>query len=79
MTRALSLVRLLVAFAVVLAIVPASKADTITLGLQESGYNSGNIWTAASSTTGSLVYGGNYGTFTLNQVTATGFPFVDEP
>jgi hypothetical protein len=76
MTRALNSLRLLLAVAVVLAIAPLSKADTITLGLQ---LNGGSINTVDTSTNGSLMYSGNYGTFTLNQISAEGFPYIDEP
>jgi PEP-CTERM motif len=79
MTRAFSLLRLFLAAAVVFAVVPAIKADTLTLGLQQTGVNSGSITTVATSSSGSLLFGGNYGSFSLNQVSAMGSPFIDEP
>jgi PEP-CTERM motif len=76
MTRALNSLQLLLAVAVVLALAPMSKADTITLGLQ---LNNDPISTITSTTNGALSFVGSYGTFTMNSITATGSPFIDEP
>jgi hypothetical protein len=81
--RITSVVKKLILMATVFALaailaLPAT-ADTITLGLQEAGFNSGNIMTVASSISGGLVFSGSYGTFTLNQVTAAGSPAIPEP
>ncbi|HLH09381.1 MAG TPA: PEP-CTERM sorting domain-containing protein [Terriglobales bacterium] len=75
MTRAPNSLRLLMALAVVFAMVPMSKADTISLGLQQGS----SITTVDTTTTGSLVYSGTFGTFTLNMITAEGSPFINEP
>ena len=49
----------------------AAKADTISIGLQESSVNGGAITTVATSTasgTNGATFKGSYGTFTLNEV-----------
>lgn len=79
MNRRFSLLALLMAIGMMLAIVPVSKADTITLGLQQAGVNGGLITTESTSTTGGLAFSGSYGTFILNSVTAEGFPVIPEP
>lgn len=45
----------------------AADAATVTIGLQESGVNSGNIVTESSGT-GSAAFAGAFGTFNLNSV-----------
>jgi hypothetical protein len=63
-----------------LAITPApAKADTITVGLQETGVNGGAITPVDVSTLGSLAYDSTYGTFTVNLITANGTPGNPEP
>ena len=60
-------------FALFLVGSPAGAA-TITLGLQEAGFNSGNI-TNEGTATGSISTGaGTYGTFTVNNIAGTGNP-----
>ena len=55
----------------------ASAAPTITISFQEAGINGGAVTAEASSTVGNAsVTGLSYGTFTVNNVTATGFPIL---
>jgi hypothetical protein len=67
------------AFALAAILALPATADTITLGLQEAGVNSGNISTVLTTNTGSIAFSGSYGTFTLNLVTAVGSPNIPEP
>ena len=48
----------------------AANATTISIGLQEAGYNGGSISTLGTATTGFLQASGAYGTFTVNGITA---------
>ncbi len=57
---------------------PQARADTVSIGLQESGVDGGVITTVATGS-GTASYSGSYGTFTLNNVTGTGTPYVPEP
>jgi len=56
-----------------------ARADTITIGLQEAGFNSGSIFTETSSTSGSVTFSGSYGTFSFNAITAVGSPALPQP
>jgi hypothetical protein len=49
-----------------------ANADVLTLGLQETGFNSGKI-TVESTTSGTFVFSGLYGTFNINLITAQDF------
>lgn len=54
-----------------------ANASLISIGLQEAGYNSGlisNMVTDGGS--GFAVFGGSYGTFNFNSITATGAPLT---
>lgn len=62
----------------VLLLASGAYADTVSIGLQEAGVNGGAI-TTVSSGTGSTLFGGAYGTFNLNSVTAAGTPPLPEP
>lgn len=70
-------VALLVAFALS-ALATSALADTITIGLQEAGVNGGAIITQASSLGNATVSGASYGTFSLNNISGTGAPFLSE-
>ena len=50
--------------------VPQAKADLISIGLQEAGYNSGAITTEATGSESATLSAIDYGTFHLNQATA---------
>jgi hypothetical protein len=59
----------------------AANAATITIGLQQAGYNGGAITVVASSS-GTASYGGPssaYGTFTVNNVSGTTTPLTTQP
>jgi len=56
-----------------------ARADTITIGLQEAGFNSGSVFTETSSTSGSVTFSGSYGTFSFNAITAVGSPALPQP
>ena len=58
-----------------------AHATLISLGLQETGYNSGNVTTVMTDTLtpGGLSYSGTYGSFTLNQIQAVGAPAIPAP
>jgi hypothetical protein len=47
-----------------------ADADMISIGLQETGVNGGNITTETSSSAAATLGATNYGTFSLNQATA---------
>jgi len=80
MNRRFSQLALLMAVAVMFAFVPTSRADTLTLGLQQAGVNGGAITIQGVPTTsGSINFAGSYGTFVLNSVTAQGSPFQPDP
>jgi len=51
----------------------AASAGTVTIGFQEAGVNGGAI-TSAGSGTGSDIFSGSYGTFTINQVSGAIVP-----
>jgi hypothetical protein len=57
---------------------PQARADTVSIGLQEAGVDGGVITTVATGS-GTASYSGSYGTFTLNNITGTGTPYVPEP
>jgi len=58
----------------------AAHASLISIGLQEAGTNGGAITTVATDTgTGAVSYSHTYGTFTVNQVSATGYPALTQP
>jgi hypothetical protein len=57
----------------------AAKATTISVGLQESGVNSGLVTNEASSSTGYVAFAGAYGTFDFNSITGTGSPILPPP
>ncbi len=61
-----------------LAWAPLAHADLVSIGLQEAGVNGGSITTVASGN-GNASFSGSYGTFTLNQVSATGTPPLPQP
>jgi hypothetical protein len=70
----------LLALAVLVGMPSLAHADTITISLQEAGVNSGNPTVEATSSTGvAAIAGLSYGTFTVNTVTGTGSPAVNEP
>jgi hypothetical protein len=54
----------------------AAKATTISVGLQESGVNSGLVTNEASSSTGYVAFAG---TFDFNSITGTGSPILPPP
>ena len=55
-----------------------ARADTISIGLQEAGVNGGALTTVATGP-GSASFSGAYGTFTLNNTSGTGSPFLPQP
>jgi hypothetical protein len=67
------------AFALTTIVALPATADTISLGLQEAGVNANAITTETTSVSGSLVFAGGYGTFTLNLATAVGSSLIPEP
>jgi hypothetical protein len=56
-----------------------AQATLISIGLAETGVNSGNITDEVSASTGYVSYSGSYGTFTFNSVTGTGSPILPQP
>jgi hypothetical protein len=54
--------------------VSAANAVTVSIGLQQAGVNSGNISPVASGIDTTVLFGGSYGTFTANAITANGSP-----
>ncbi|MGH7076533.1 MAG: PEP-CTERM sorting domain-containing protein [Acetobacteraceae bacterium] len=60
------------------ALAPLAQADTISIGLQESGVNGGAITTVASGPSSST-FTGSYGTFSANIVTGAEDPSVVFP
>ncbi len=53
----------------------AAHASVISVGLQEAGVNGGNVSIVQTDGgTGSISYTGNYGTFSLDNITAEGSP-----
>jgi len=58
----------------------AQATPTVSIGLQESGVNSGNITTEASSTSGNAgITSVTYGTFDVNNVSGTATPILTSP
>ena len=60
----------------------AARAELITIGVQETGFDGGAIETVATdaSTPGSVgVNALNFGTFTVNNISALGFPDMTSP
>jgi len=55
-----------------------ARADTVSIGLQEAGFNGGSIVSVASGS-GSASFSGSYGTFVLNLVDGLGTPPLPEP
>jgi len=66
----LTLVAVLVA---ALVLTTVARADTITIGLQETGANSGNIEVVGTPGPASGVIGLSFGTFYINDVSGEGF------
>jgi PEP-CTERM motif len=56
-----------------------AKADLISIGLQETGVNSGTITTVATGAGSATYGGGTYGTFTVNQALAQDTAAIDLP
>ncbi len=58
------------------SLVPSSYASSISIGLQETGVNGGNITTVATDNgqAGYATFAGAYGTYNFNTITATGSP-----
>lgn len=69
-TMKMKLVLATIVVATFLLALPAF-ADTVTIGLQEAGYNGGAIQTEASGTDAASITALNYGTFTISSVQAT--------
>lgn len=66
------------AAALVLLLASGAYADTVTIGLQEAGFNGGAITTVGGGS-GSAVFVGSYGTFTFNEIASAGTPPLNEP
>jgi hypothetical protein len=63
-----------------LLLASSAYADTISIGFQEIGFNGGAIITEGSSTTGNLsISNVNYGTFTINDVSAQSRALLGSP
>lgn len=60
---------------------PVAQASTISIGFQESGYNSGNIYTAATSSSGSYNndFSSGYGTFNNISISAYDSTILPNP
>jgi len=67
---------LVLAGAVVLTSV--ARADTVSIGLKEAGFNGGAVFFETSGS-GSASFSGSYGTFILNSVIGVGTPPLGEP
>jgi len=52
-----------------------ARADTVSIGLYESGYGLSTVATGS----GSALFAGSYGTFTFNTITAVGTPPLPQP
>lgn len=70
-------VTLLIAFAFA-AFASSAMADTISIGLQESGVSGGAITTEASASGSAAISNLAYGTFTLNNVSGVAAPVLPE-
>jgi hypothetical protein len=57
----------------------AAQASTISIGLQETGVNSGNITNEGSATGNFGISSVTYGTFDVNNVSGTGAPVLQSP
>jgi hypothetical protein len=69
----------MVAAVVFVAFASTAMADTISVGLQESGVNGGAITSETSSSSGVAgITGVAYGTFTIDNISGTGAPFLTE-
>lgn len=83
MTKTKAVTLFLALFALAVMLPSGLFADTITIGVQSAGADcgagTGNIFTAASSTTGSATFAGSCGTFTISSANGTGSPIVPEP
>ena len=59
---------------------PAAHASLISIGLQQANTNSGAVTTVATDGgSGGVSYSGAYGSFTLNQIQASGSPILAAP
>ncbi len=61
------------------AAAPQAHAVLVSIGLQESGVNGGAITTETTGAGNASISGVSYGTFTLNNVSGTGAPFLVSP
>jgi hypothetical protein len=59
--------------------VSAANAVTVSIGLQETGFNGGAKVTVASAINDTAVFAGGYGTFSSNTITANGNPPLPVP
>jgi len=77
MKSRMNLLAMVAALTVALVSATVARATTIEIGLQETGVNGGAITTETTTSSGNATISGvTYGTFTVNNVSATGAPIL---